>query len=126
MISGRKVRMTAIITNTPIPDRSRFTLPSMLLYASETDPPTMGIKELSAKRTVFEATESAALAAIPCIDRIAVNRVIARVSVHFNTLAVISQIPLSLMRSLTADDTDKARNIFISGAKNTDDNCEIP
>ena len=88
-------------------------------YASDTEPPTIGIKLDAANLTVLLATESAAAPAMPFIDITAVNIVISAVSSHFTALFIELITPssckapfteLTILRANTIP--EKGRRIF--------------
>lgn len=124
-IKGAKLINSAIITNTPAPDRRTPTLFCIAPYASAIDEPIRGTKELNPNRAALFATLSAALDKAPFNPITAANTLIIKVIPYLNPLLTISIRPERRKRDEILALTDKERNTLSNGVNTVADNLEI-
>lgn len=116
MMIGIKLTNSAMITNTPAPERRIPTLFWIAPYASEIEDPISGIKELRPNRAALFATLSAAPDNTPFNPITAVNMLIAKVIPYLKPLLISSINPPIWTRAEILELTDNDRKMFNSGA----------
>ena len=125
VISGAKLTKSAMMTNTPAPDRRTLTLFCIALYASAIDDPISGIKELSPKRAALFAMLSAAPDKAPLRPITAVNMLIISAIPYLKPLLANSINPPKRTRDEILALTDNDRNTVNNGVNTVAESLEI-